>query len=324
MPDNRNAKPSTFRCECAIVVQGGAMRGVYSMAALMALSASSFADNIDHAFGSSAGATNTALMLANQAAMGVSIYIDSISNRRFIDLRRIWRIANIDFLIDKVLMGNKPLDVDAVRRSRCLLHIALTDASSGKVRYVTNKDTDIDLMEAFRATMAMPILFNKQIRVGDGMYFDGGIVEPVPVLPAIEEGCSHIVVILTRPFPFAGSQPQPSLLFHLAEMVYMRSFPPATRHAITQLETSFDASVDAIRRASDPDSEVRLSLICPEEGALPVTRTTTDRKSLIQGALYGWRDTSRVLDLSLTDEQFVHHLGAFVERSDIRAAIGSN
>jgi predicted acylesterase/phospholipase RssA len=68
----------------ALVVQGGGMRGVYSMAALAALSEAGHRDAFDVIVGSSAGAINAAYFLAGQADEAVDLYVDQLSNRNFV------------------------------------------------------------------------------------------------------------------------------------------------------------------------------------------------------------------------------------------------
>ena len=65
------------------------------------------------------------------------------------------------------------------------LHIALADAEGASVHYVTNRSEDVDLWEAFRATGALPILYNRFVKVGDRLYLDGSLSDglPLPRLP---------------------------------------------------------------------------------------------------------------------------------------------
>ena len=66
-----------------LVVQGGGMRGVYSMGALAALAEMGFHQCFDHLAGSSAGALNGAYFLTGQASYGVETYIHYLSKKSF-------------------------------------------------------------------------------------------------------------------------------------------------------------------------------------------------------------------------------------------------
>src|SRR5690606_3309761 len=68
-----------------LVVQGGGMRGVYSMGALAALEEMGFGQCFDHVVGSSAGALNSAYFITGQASYGVETYIHYLTQGRFVN-----------------------------------------------------------------------------------------------------------------------------------------------------------------------------------------------------------------------------------------------
>src|SRR5881397_626016 len=101
-------EPSDDR-KAALIVEGGAMRGVISCSALMALEELGMTDVFDEVYGASAGAVNAAYFLAGQAAYATSIYYQKINKTRI--LRRLWhrKLVDIDDLFDSVIAGNRPL-----------------------------------------------------------------------------------------------------------------------------------------------------------------------------------------------------------------------
>src|SRR6476646_10351166 len=79
-----------------LVVQGGGMRGVYSMAVLAAFEEMGWTRCFDHVAGASAGAMNGAHFITGQARYGVETYIDYLSKRRFIDVFRMKKLVDVD------------------------------------------------------------------------------------------------------------------------------------------------------------------------------------------------------------------------------------
>src|SRR5213083_237209 len=71
-----------------LIIEGGAMRGVISCAALLGLEELGMTEVFDEMYGASAGAVNAAYFLAGQAAYATTIYSQKINNTRFI--RRLW------------------------------------------------------------------------------------------------------------------------------------------------------------------------------------------------------------------------------------------
>jgi predicted acylesterase/phospholipase RssA len=79
-----------------LVVQGGGMRGVYSMGALAALEEMGFGQCFDHVAGSSAGALNGAYFITGQASYGVETYIHYLSRKIFVNPFRFKKVVDID------------------------------------------------------------------------------------------------------------------------------------------------------------------------------------------------------------------------------------
>src|SRR5206468_3007033 len=120
-------KPADGR-KIALIVEGGAMRGVISCAALMGLEDLGMTPVFDEVYGASAGAVNAAYFLAGQAAYATTIYYQKINNTRFI--RRLWhrQIVDIDVLFDSIIAGDRALRLDKVLASQSPLFIAIADA----------------------------------------------------------------------------------------------------------------------------------------------------------------------------------------------------
>ena len=90
------------------------------------------------------------------------------------------------------------MDVERVRASSTTLSIDLFDVDTGEVISVFASDPQYDLFELFRATAALPALYNRIVRLGDGRFVDGGTRGGVPIERLLEEDCSMIIIILTR------------------------------------------------------------------------------------------------------------------------------
>src|ERR1043165_8247618 len=119
-PVQRGIAPPDGR-KIGLIVEGGAMRGVISCAALQGLEELGMTQVFDEVYGASAGAVNAAYFLAGQAGYATPIYYQKINNTRFI--RRLWsrKIIDIDDLFDSIIAGDRPLRIDKVLASRSRL-----------------------------------------------------------------------------------------------------------------------------------------------------------------------------------------------------------
>jgi predicted patatin/cPLA2 family phospholipase len=198
-----SAPPDTKRP--ALVVQGGGLRAIYSMAALAALEDEGLRDAFSVVVGSSAGGINGAYFLAGQGNDAVKIYSEDLSGKRFVTPWRFWRIVDIDYMVDIALKVHLPLNIAAMRAAHAHLYVVLTDAETAKAKVIDMRDERVDPYEVFRATAALPSLYNKRVEVGDRRYIDGGIAKNVPLTASVGLDADEELVVLTRPLSYRRS-----------------------------------------------------------------------------------------------------------------------
>ncbi len=276
-----------------LVVQGGGMRGVYSMGALAALEEMGFTHCFDHLVGSSAGALNGAYFLTGQASYGVETYIHYLSKKSFVNPFRLKRIVDIDYLVDQIGKKVRPLHLDKLRSSPTTLHVSLTERTHAHTEWITNRTADIDIWEAFRATAAIPLLYNKSVKVGDGHYVDGSISARLPVQRMMEYDCRYVVVILTMPHSHRI----------LSTYSWLQSLTwPATRHYSPALRQAFfgeDIAYNTTKvdlsghKPQIPGSANRVIVISPQRSPERFSTITTNPKQLLHGAMQAREDTWR-------------------------------
>src|SRR5215813_2663129 len=156
-----------------LIVEGGAMRGVISCAALQGLEELGMTEVFDEVYGGSAGAVNAAYFLAGQAGYATTIYYQKINNTRF--LRRFWhrQIVNIDDLFDCIIKSERPLRVDKVLASRSQLFITIADARTGEAFLSHPQSSQTPLLTLLKASSAIPLLYNGLVDVDGRACLDG-------------------------------------------------------------------------------------------------------------------------------------------------------
>jgi predicted patatin/cPLA2 family phospholipase len=286
-----------------LVVQGGGMRGIYSMAALSALEELGLATAFDHVLGSSAGAINGAFFLAGQSKRAVIIYLDELSNKQFINFMRLKKIVDIDYLIDSVLDKQRSLDVDKVINSSSTLHIIVTDFETGEPTVFTNRESHTDFMTLMRATASMPILYNRVTCVNGRGCVDGALSDAIPLKRAIALGCADILVILTRPLTFRRKGP--GTLLRLVEGPFLRHYPESLKKRLLSEDRQFNRTMEYLENLDDLEEETRVMVVYPSNMENMVTSTTSSRSALLRCALMGRNDMRNALMFdSLDDNPF--------------------
>lgn len=191
-----------------LVVEGGGMRGCVSAGALLALRALGLVGAFDAVYGASAGAINAAYWLADQPE-GVNIYYDHIAHRDFLSLRRLLRttdarsapVLNLGFLLDHVMESVLPLDWDRAMANHPPLKVVASDLEALEpVLLDSFRDKD-DLKACLRASATVPEIAGEPTLCRGRRMVDAAVFEAVPFRTAIADGCTHVLVLSSRPRP---------------------------------------------------------------------------------------------------------------------------
>lgn len=178
------------------------MRGVIAAGMVSALEELGLTHAFDGVYGSSAGAICGAYFLAGQAEIGARIFTEDINNRRFASRLRTFSerpIVDLNYLVDDVMVGTKPLNTARVLASSTPLVVVATDVASASPSLLENFVDGDELRAALRAGATMPIIAGPPHPFRGRRYFDASLTEPIPLPSADRAGFTHIVVLLTRP-----------------------------------------------------------------------------------------------------------------------------
>jgi predicted patatin/cPLA2 family phospholipase len=182
----------------AIVVEGGAMRGIFSAGVLDGLLELGLTD-FDLAIGTSAGACNLASFVAQQHGRNLRCYVNIMARRQLFSLRRAIRgghYMDLDWLWD-AFAAEDPLDEAAIERARTELVSVATCARRGEPVYVTARGSQIHA--DLKAGCALPFLYRGPVPLGEAHVVDGGLVDPIPAQEAYRRGARRLLVVRSRP-----------------------------------------------------------------------------------------------------------------------------
>ena len=194
-----------------LVVEGGAMRAVVSSGMASALEQLGLRDSFDAVYGASAGAAVGAYFVAGGVRQGTTIFFEHANSRAFIDARRMLigrSVVNASFVVDQVMRERVPLDFAAIQRSGIQLTLVATpadgpptDPAAGSRAVALREFADLDdLLGALHATSRIPFASGLAPYTYRGRRFwDGAVLEPIPVPTALADGCTHVLSLLTLP-----------------------------------------------------------------------------------------------------------------------------
>ncbi len=268
-----------------LVVEGGAMRGVCSAGGVAALAYLGLSDLFDEIYATSAGVMNASYFLSHQPATGISVYFDNCTTRLFLNPLRFWKVIDVDYLFDRVVTVEKPLDVGRLLSSRTKLLVAVIDKRTGEGLVIDTKATKTPLLRVLKAATAVPIFYNRLIEIDGRPCMDAGLAIPFPLEQALANGCTDILVLLTRPADFRAAAPGRAarLMFN---MICARGLEGVSRIYALNHEREQVARDLAVGRAPAPPG-VNIATVCTDSSEI-VQRTTVKRDLLREGALrYG-------------------------------------
>lgn len=190
-----------------LVIEGGALRAVCSAGGAYALAELGFAEVFDEVYATSAGVMNASYFLSEQPLLGIRVYFENCTNARFVNKWRLWKIIDVDYIFDQVVPVEKPLNVQKVLGSRSHLYVAVIDKPKGEAFLVNTKLSRTPLVQILKAANAIPIFYNRTVEVDGRKCIDGGLGIPFPILQALSNGCTDILVLSTRPVDYVGKRP---------------------------------------------------------------------------------------------------------------------
>jgi predicted patatin/cPLA2 family phospholipase len=184
-----------------LAVEGGGIRGVVSAAMLCGLEDLGLSNAFDAVYAASSGATNGAYFLAGGGWYPLSIYYDDLSSRNFVDFRQFFRgqILNLDYAFGVVIDQLKPLDYETVIASSVPLHIAVTLVDEMRTDMVSDFASRADLRGALIASAWLPVALKGTTTFRGKRAVDGGVLTPHPYRLALQDGCTHVLSLSTRP-----------------------------------------------------------------------------------------------------------------------------
>jgi predicted patatin/cPLA2 family phospholipase len=183
-----------------LAVEGGGMRGAVSAGMCVVLEAAGLVSAFDRIYGVSAGALNGAAAAAGQAALSATHYRDAASHGVINRLRPLVGRSVIDFdlLFEELIAARKPLAFEAFSSGPEFRALA-TSLETFSLRVLSGFADIGELMQAIRASAALPRLGGSPPEVRGERMADGGLIEPIPVQTALDEGATHVLVLRSRP-----------------------------------------------------------------------------------------------------------------------------
>ena len=182
----------------ALVLEGGAMRGLYSAGVLDIFMQNDI--SIDTIYGVSAGALFGLNYKSRQIGRALRYNLKYAHEKNYMGLYSLITtgdIMNRDFCFKKLVYELDRLDFETYKTTPVDFYAVVTNLQTGNPEYIKIDDADKDL-EYFRASGSMPFV-SKPVEIDGNFYLDGAVSDAVPFKKALDSNYEKIIVVLTRP-----------------------------------------------------------------------------------------------------------------------------
>lgn len=208
-----------------LVLEGGAMRGLYTAGVLDILMENGI--TVDGAVGASAGAVFGCNYKSGQIGRVLRYNLAYCRDPRYMGLRSLIRTGDLygeQFCYHDIPDRLDPFDREAFRKNPMAFYVVCTDVHTGEAVYYRlfdGGDRDIQWM---RASASMPLV-SRTVQVDGYELLDGGIADSIPIAWFRSQGYTRNLVILTQPAGYRKARSAALPLMHRL----LRKYPAVVR-----------------------------------------------------------------------------------------------
>ncbi len=269
-----------------LVLEGGAMRGMYTAGVLDVFMEQSV--HLDVTVGVSAGALFGVNYLSEQPGRVIRYNKKYNRDRNYMGLLPLLRegnIINTQYAYDTVALHLDPFDNETFMQADGEFYAVVTNMRTGKPEYIRIEDV-VEQMDVLRASASMPFV-SQPVTIKGRHYLDGGIADSIPFEWLLSRNCGKIVVVLTRDLSYRKKPMQE----HLVKLFY-RDYPKLSEQLLHRHEV-YNRSVEKIAAL---EREGKIFVIRPSR-PIEIGRMEKNPKKLQEVYDLGIRDAKKQLEV---------------------------
>lgn len=272
----------------ALVVEGGAMRGIFAAGVL-----DGFIDHnynpFDFCIGVSSGSTNIASWLSNQRGRTYTIICDYSCQPEFINFKKFAKgghLLDLDWLWEHIA-EKYPYDMDAFNEQPLPFHVVTTDVNAGTPIYTQGEQSNLEIL--LKASCSVPVAYRTPLTINGCTMTDGGVADSIPVIEAYNRGAKEITVVLSQTQGYKKRPPRSAWLLRRI----MKNTPNLAEAMITRAD-QYNQTLEFL---TNPPSDCTIHVITPDD-SFAVGRLTTDKNKLEAGYQMGLKAAEKAIQSS--------------------------
>lgn len=271
----------------AIVLEGGASRGIYTAGVLDVLLENGI--GADVLIGVSAGAIHGVSYVSRQAGRSYCFSTKYCNDSRFMSLRSFLRTGDIcgaQFCYYDIPSVLVPFAHEAFEKSETEYYCVCTDVRTGLPVYHKCDSMRNGEIEWVRASASMPLV-SRTVEIDGQLLLDGGVADSIPFRKATELGCDKILVVCTQHEGYRKGTETVAKLLPLRYRKY-----PAFVEAMKNRAQMYNQQLDSLKEAQLHGE----ALVIYPSKPLEIGRIEHDESVLRSVYLLGRADAQRNID----------------------------
>lgn len=258
--------------KAALVLEGGALRGMYTSGVL-----DTFLKNnmeFECVAGVSAGELNAMSYISKQPGRSAKINLEYCDDPRYIGRKAFIKnkgIIGYDYLFGDISENKVPFDYKSFENTNQRFIIVTTNCEKAETEYLEKSNCN-DLFKAAQASSSMP-LASAMVEINNNHYLDGAVTTSIPVKWALEQGYEKIVVVLTRDKTY-----RKPMLSNKMKKLYKLAYHKYPK-LIEKLNTMPERYNKLQEELIDLEKEGKIFIIRPEK-EVTVSRLEKDKEKL--------------------------------------------
>lgn len=180
-----------------------------------------------------------------------------------------------------------PLDLEVFKNSDIEFEMGLYNIESGKLEYF-NKAMYREDGSVIKAACAL-LLLAKPIVIDGVSYMDGGLIDMIPVEPALRAGCDKVIFISTKEENYER-KPAPNYQINAAKMVYKKQ--PHIAEDLKVRHLNYQKQWGKVKELQEQGK----AIILRPSMDMGISRYTTDKEKLDKWYDLGYSDTLAKID----------------------------
>lgn len=231
--------------QAGLVLEGGGMKGIYTAGVL-----DFFLDkgiDFSSVYGVSAGACHMCSYLSKQRERAKDVSLDYLKTTDYCGIKSLITtgdLFNAKFCYEMIPDYLNPYDHEAFKKYEGKAYAVVTNIETGRPEYLRLRDMKKDII-AVQASASLPLV-SKNVKIGKGLYLDGGISDAIPIRKSVLDGNRKNVVVMTKEEGYRR-KPSSSATLGLIKMRYLKY--PKVYELMLERHIAYNDTLDYLEKA---------------------------------------------------------------------------